>query len=143
MGDETRALADRLARLERSCRRWRIGAACLALALVAVGAVGAARPGDDVRDFRGTLTARRFDVVDDEGRTVASFGLRPNLNDYPQLYMKHRNGHAAVSMGVGAGFPNLLLFPREGDSRVFAGIGPDGGGFLKVTDKDGKEARPR
>jgi hypothetical protein len=147
MNHELETLTDRVAKLERRCRRWQTGVAFLSLALAGVGILGATRPrGDDqVKDFRGTLTARRFEVVDDDGKLLGRFGMGPVVipGSKAELHILHNNGHEAIGLFQSGDSPNLMMYPAEGNAKVITGIDRGGNGFLKLMDKDGKEIKSK
>jgi hypothetical protein len=147
MEHELETLAGRVTSLERRCRRWQTGVVLLSLALAGVGILGATRPrgDDDVRDFRGTLTARRFEVVDDDGKQLGRFGMRPGTipGSKAELHFLHDNGHEAIGVFQSGGFPQLMMYPADGNAKVVVGIDRGGNGFLKLMDKDGKEIKSK
>lgn len=64
-------LAARVSRLERSARRWRASFAALAVVVVSMGAAYAVNDGEF-----GTIRARKFEVVTEQGESVATLTSR-------------------------------------------------------------------
>lgn len=140
----------RLSRLERSLRRWKVGTAAAVIALVAMGA--AQRVPDEI-------TAKSLTIVDDQG--VKRILLATDGNDVAaihlyngreerrlSLYTRASNDDAfftarlarsqkqAILLGLYKDQPHLKVGP-EGESSVLLLANPKLGGVMMTTDKDG------
>jgi hypothetical protein len=139
-------LAQRVARLEATCRRWRWIASASVLLLVALVTMGqsASEPGD--AEY-GTVTVRNLIVRDSSGR------LRAMLTGYkePGLTVLDREGNARISLTLSllTKVPGLGLYgdgPKQGAVLMSSSwesneSGPDtmtGPPCLVLTDKAGE-----
>lgn len=122
-------LADRVARLEREARRWRLMAGVLAAAGGVLAMAGAAQ--DDVPD---TLRARNIHVVNAKGDAVISMwesGGAPSIRLHTPDARKMR-----LSLMVGKdSVPGLLMTDPAGRPRLRLTIDPDGP-VLQMYDED-------
>jgi hypothetical protein len=106
------ALAERIGRLERANRRWRIGAG---VALIAgfVVIVGGAQRADEAK----SVEAAQFIVRDKEGKERARFGLASNGE--PALFIRGKDGEARVLLQSSDDVGGLFLTGADGRSRFF------------------------
>jgi hypothetical protein len=128
------AVLQRLARLERTVRRWQVvgGVAVALLALAALmGAVG--RP-----DVEGTeeIRAKAFVLVDRDGRP--RMDLRVARNDSTHLVLLDREGLPRLSLNVLAqGGTDIVLRDQQGLPRAALSALPDGRPGLSLYDATG------
>lgn len=128
-------LSDRVARLERAARWWRIvsASALAALGFLACTEVGAQRLTDEVR-------AKRFVVVGADGRDRSRWGPGSGANS-TVLQFLDKEGEDLVRIGVVDGKEDgrevgiLSLTDRKGS---LASVLPRGVSLLGDDDKDGK-----
>lgn len=116
------ALERRLARLERSERRWRGLALGLVLAAGAAGLVGFARPRERI------VSAERFVVVDADGTERGAFGLTEKGDAH--AYLRQGDAQMIVSLQKGA---NLLLRGEDGRRGAFLGVDTAGASRLELV----------
>ena len=123
-------IEDRLTRLERRNRR-------LTLALVLIGVVAAliVTTGMDRADaVPEKVTARRFELVDENGKVQAVLGV---ANDSPFLNLSDKNGKLRVGLGVTMGMvPSLSLFDDNGNPRAGLMVIKDSS-ILNLSDANG------
>ena len=105
-------LSRRLAQLEKSNRRMKMGLLAIAALLLT-----SAKPSN-------VVTANAFILVDSAGRTRARLDL--SGGDTPALIMYHRNGTDALELSVSNDLSALLLSDRSGKTRVDIGLNPTG-----------------
>jgi len=120
----------RVARLERERRAWRIGVGAVVAGLFLAGAT--ASPGvDEVR-------ARRIVVVDAQGTERAFLGL--GLDGSPELALRDAQGkeRAFLTLGTG-GSPWLALRDARGKGQAILSVLPGEGPGLALRDAQGKE----
>lgn len=145
---------ERLDRLERSLRRWRIvtGIALVAALASAASAVALARPQDEVR-------AKSFVIMGGSGQAVGRLGEVKDKG--PLLVLESKSAHAKVMVGsmgedaglavvaddggtasvmVGANGGHGIAVHGPGRSKLMAGYATGLGPVLAVVDEKG-EAR--
>jgi len=123
-------LAQRLEKLERQNRRFRIGALLLVLIVGSLVVIGA-RPANIVQ-------AEKFVLVDQSGRTMATLG--PDANGLPGLSVKDMSsGKERVWLGLwGKGKEvGLGLYDQNSKERSRLGILADGTTRLSISDDAG------
>jgi hypothetical protein len=125
---------ERLTRLERACRWWRIvGGSAVALFTV-VGLMGAVGR-QDVEELQ-EIRARAFVLIDKEGRPRVD--LRVAQNDSTHLVIMDREGLARLSLNVlSHGGADLVLRDRQGQPRAALSVVPDGRPGLSLYDTAG------
>lgn len=101
-------LEARVARLERSARRWRMLFFGLIVMIVVAAAVGGQRPAPKVAE---EVKAKLFTAVNDKGEAIVSIGTTPDGADH-----------------------GILIFNKEGKPSVLLNVGADGNGSLNVFD---------
>ena len=116
-------MEERIARLERANRRWRV----LAVALIVAGMVAAGASDD--RLYVRDLKARGLAIVDDK---MATRILLSAYNDTPSLSFTNAKGEVAVVIQAVGGGPTAL-----GISGSQTNGKEKKGGILMVMDKDG------
>jgi len=124
-------LVQRLEKLERQNRRFRIGA-LLVLLIVGLLVVIGARPAN-------VLQAEKFTLVDQSGRTMATLG--PDANGLPGVSIKDMStGKERVWLGLwGKGTEvGLGLYDQNNKERSRLGILANGTMRLSVNDDSGK-----
>jgi hypothetical protein len=101
MDENKSGLEERIAQLERSTRRNRLFASAMGLALLAVVAVQCSGSGHEILDV---VRARRFVLVDDEGRTRVEMGQDPKSTDRRSrsagLWVLDNTGHERGGFGT-------------------------------------------
>jgi hypothetical protein len=103
----------RVARLERERRAWRIGVGAVVAGLFLAGATASPGVVDEVR-------ARRIVVVDAQGETRAHLGVLPEGS--PALALFDAQGRARATLGVlPDGRPGLTLADAQGTERAILG----------------------
>ncbi|MFQ5898418.1 MAG: hypothetical protein ACE5JN_09240 [Candidatus Methylomirabilia bacterium] len=121
-------VTQRLERLEREVRWWKIlGGA--AMAVLAVVLLAGARGGTVAEEVR----ARRFIVVGDDGTVRADLSALPN--GYVGLRV-HEEGKVAASIGVSKGYSALTLRDKDTDAHAWLGVGPNNPPHILLADKD-------
>lgn len=150
MDAQLRAVVERVERLEAEVRRWRRRAAVLALAVIAVGTMGALAD-------RRVVEARRFVVRDSLGRVRAELGgedtsiaLRvrdetgvPRLtvgveSEAAVLVLSDATGRPRAGLvTLGHGAPGLTLYDAGGRPRAEVGLARDGEPAMALTDPRG------
>jgi len=135
MDDATvEGLTQRVERLERANRWWRIGATLL---LVGVGAAflmaaSAAKPPDE-------MAAKKFKLVDDQGNQRGAWGTQPKGATFFEL--TGRDGRGGIkAIVVPTGEMSLALADINGRPRILMGIGTNNLPAVGLTDESG---RPR
>jgi hypothetical protein len=125
---------ERLTRLERACRWWRIvGSSAVALFAV-VGLMGAVGR-QDVEEPQ-EIRARAFILIDKEGRPRVD--LRVAQNDSTHLVIMDQEGLARLSLNVlSHGGADLVLRDRQGQPRAALSVVPDGRPGLSLYDTAG------
>jgi hypothetical protein len=148
--NETR---DRLSRMERELRRWRLGGiAALALATVVVAVAMADPPAKELRvetlriveqsgKERIVLTAvpgvPDMTFLDASGRTRLTLDI---ADDSKPVLVISESGHekGRLTLGIENGSPTLQLYDRDGVKRVTIGIPKDIGALIRTYDSAGK-----
>lgn len=100
------AIAERLDRLQKTLRLWRMFETLAVLAAVALLLTGLAPSGPP------TVAAQRFVVVDGNGMAQASFGLAGD--DSPVMGFNDKNGVTRVMIRVRDGQPEVTLTSSDG-----------------------------
>ena len=133
-------LMERIDGLERRERRWKSAGLGLGLVVAVTASAGAVRVGmaDPVRDFRGTVSAKRFEVVDDDGRLMGRFGLDRLESKQMDIFMRHSNATIGFDVSLMNDRPRLMLFPRDGNAKVAIAIDRAGNGSIELLDKSDK-----
>jgi hypothetical protein len=156
MGAETafeRETKDRLDRMDREIRRWRLGGiATLVLATVLVAVAMADPPPKELRvetlrivDQSGreriVLTAvpgvPDMTFLDANGQTRLTLDI---ADDSKPVLVISESGQAKgrLTLGIENGSPTLQLYDRDGVKRVTIGIPKDIGALIRTYDAQGK-----
>ncbi len=149
--NETR---DRLSRMERELRRWRLaGIVTLAAASVAFAGAMADPPAKELRvetlrivEQKGgreriVLTAvpgvPDMTFLDPSGHTRLTLDI---ADDNKPVLVISESGQAKgrLTLGIENGSPRLQLYDREGVKRVTIGIPRDIGALIRTYDADGR-----
>lgn len=155
MNPEWRGLTQRLERLERENRRWKLLGALGLVAFAAVVLMGQAPLGRGSR----TIEAERFVLRSTTGETLAVLGVQrdPSLVAAPSLtpvlifYDRHRTARATVgekgfslidnegrpraTLATQLDSPALTFYDREGNERAMLAVGSlSGGPSMTLTD---------
>jgi len=107
----------RLAGVERSLRRWRLGVGLLLLLVVGMGANEVNKGAPKLKgivDFE-SVSAKRFFIYDDDGKQRGLIGIPPT------------DGAKTPVVGIESGDGQVTLF--EPGNRSLRGIGKDGKPF--------------
>jgi len=148
--NETR---DRLNRLERELRCWRLGGILtLSLATVVVAGAMADPPAKELRvetlriverdgKDRIVLTALPgipdMTFLDPAGESRLTLDIADDHN--PVLRVSDTaKGKGRLVLGIEDGSPNLQLYDRDGKKRVTFGVPKDTGALIRTYDADGK-----
>jgi hypothetical protein len=122
------SLGERLSRVERQNRLLRaavILVVAVFAAMVCMGQVGVPE----------VVGARRFQMVDEQGRVRADIGM---VDDNPVLYAYDEEGEARLGLGLSMfGDPRLGLFNEKGDPCAVLSLGTSGPS-LNFMDGNGK-----
>ena len=115
---------ERLERLERSLRRWRIvaGIALVVALASAASAVALARPQDEVR-------AKTFVIMDGAGRAVGRLGDFKDKG--PLLVLESKSAHANVMVGSMGEDAGLAVVADDGATASVM-VGANGGPGITV-----------
>ena len=147
-----REMRERLGRMERQLRRWKLGA--LALAVVVVGGAMASP------QFK-ELSVKTLRIVDDAGKDRMVLTAEPTLPDMtffdpsgksrltldvakdrrPVLLFADESGKESNRLTLGLedeGHPGLVLYDGAGRKRITFGIPKDGGPVIRVLDENEK-----
>ena len=81
------------------------------------------------------VTAKRFELVDANGKERGSFFLRDDGS--PFLVLKDTEGKKRGSFSLVNGQPSLSLSDADGKHRGLLSLGKDGSPHLSLTDADG------
>ncbi len=112
-------LIERLDRLEREARRWRLAAVVVGVVLGLVVLVGATPPAPVADEIR----ARRFVVVDEAGKTRALLGVE---DGEARLALHHETGRRLASLQVhSTGTSALYLAGKNGADRAWLEVAGD------------------
>jgi hypothetical protein len=152
-GDEPMTVEERLTRLEKSVRRWRLSSLVLAgvVALVA-GAVGW-----DYFGIRGALRARSLQIVNDKGAAIeleaspegdGIVSILDSMNTPRVLLGNSRKGYGTVELyggqqkvvslgGSGSG-GQIAIFNNSGKKVIDAQANKTNAGTVTVNDFDGR-----
>ena len=129
------AMQDRLSRLERAVRRWRlVGAGVLAVLGVTILVGAAVRPDPTTAD---EVLARHFILV---GRTPSPrASLTLGKDGGPGLLLFDPQGQIRAGLTVLAdGRPSLGLLDAQGQSRAVLTLESDGTPMLRLLDAQGQ-----
>jgi hypothetical protein len=121
----------RLAALERSVRRWRLGACVAGVALAAAVAVGAQRE----PAVPTLLEARGIRLVDEHG--AETFSVVPREKGGGASLLLRTGGRGTIVLGDGEHGPMFGLRGRRGKLAAQL-IAADAGGQLRLYDSDEK-----
>ncbi|HKI19556.1 MAG TPA: hypothetical protein VKA15_16845 [Isosphaeraceae bacterium] len=149
--NETR---DRLNRMERELRCWRLGGILtLSLATVLVAGAMAEPPAKELR-------AQTLRIVDRDGKDRIVLTAVPGIPDMtfvdptgqtrlaldiaedakPELVISEsgKANKGRLTLGIENGSPLLQLYDRDGKKRVTFGVPKDAGGLIRIFDADGR-----
>jgi hypothetical protein len=156
MGAETafeKETRDRLDRMDRELRRWRLGGiASLALAIVVAAVAMADPPAKELqvetlriveRSGRDRIVLTAVPGIPDMTFLDANGHTRLTLDiadDSKPVLVISESGHAKgrLTLGIENGSPTLQLYDREGVKRVTIGIPKDIGALIRTYDAQGK-----
>jgi hypothetical protein len=146
-------MRDRLNRLERELRSWRLGGMlALSLAIVIVAAAMAQPPAKELR-------VETLKIVQNDGKERIVLTAVPGVPDMTfldpagesRLTLDIANDHKPVLMvadtakgkgnlvlGIEDGSPSLQLYDRDGKKRVTLGVPKDTGALIRIYDAQGK-----
>jgi hypothetical protein len=127
-------LEQRIERLERQSRRYRLIMAGLCLAAVVAVTMAAAPDASDVK--ADEVTCRHLKVVNDEGKTVAE--IRP-LTDGVMVALNNQDGVYRMSLGVGEQGGNLVILNGASSEGIKLHIDEHGDGRIDVWDRNRRE----
>jgi hypothetical protein len=152
-------IEQRLERLERASRRWKVMTALAMVTLSLVLLIGAGKSGET--SVPNELQAQAFVLVDRNGTPLARLGLLPHgawgLGFYDQgkksriVLSVEGDGSSSISLfgkdGKGSmllsanstGASSLRLVDTHWKTRATLATWPDGSPFLQLTDRDGKD----
>jgi hypothetical protein len=122
------SLEERVARVELSVSRWKRAAICLGAALIGVTALGAAPS-----FIPESLHARRFEVVNEQGKTIAAVG-QVQGRGVISLYDESGKLQFVVAAGSDGG---IMSLSNGNEQLVTAGAG-NNGGKLQISDRSGQ-----
>jgi hypothetical protein len=124
------AMAARLARVERTCRRWKLAGAGLATSFLLLVAMAAAREGQ-------IIEAEHFVHRDADGAIRAAWAMRPDKT--PGLGLFDAEGKPRLSLDVATdGAPGVNLYDADGSLRAALAVRPDGTPGHCLADPRGK-----
>jgi hypothetical protein len=127
-------LEQRVERLERSCRRWRIG---FLVAVVAAVAVGASKPGSPPDAEFGNVTVQSLKV-----RTAVDGALLWMTCDKDQASIKMASPASATSVALIAQKDSANVFVSRNTGKAFTTAtlsADDQSGFVDVRNAAGKD----
>jgi len=111
---DMQAVVDRLGKLERQSRRWRLAAFLATIGLVAVFAMAQTSTPRELNAER--VTARAFTLIDSTGKTRARWG---STEDGPALFLFDEAGRARVGLAATKeGSAGLELYDAAGNRKV-------------------------
>lgn len=126
----------RLRRLERTNRALLAAVVVMGAGMFAMGAA-ARRDGGDVKF--DSVTARRFDLVNEDGKVLGRLGLHDVPQDTVFFSLNHPNEKIAFQVSTFSRLPKVQLFPSEGNAKISLGVDRFGNGHIKSFDKDDRE----
>ncbi|MEO6809700.1 MAG: hypothetical protein ABI353_11365 [Isosphaeraceae bacterium] len=129
------AMAERLERLERECRRWRRAGVGLALLGAVVLTLVAVRKDEGPK----TVEAERFLLKDQKGTIRGEWGFVPKT-DWPNFCLNSVNGKHGLSMVMVGGVEDsyqFLLHNKKGVAHLRMGVLGDGKPWLSFLDEHG------
>jgi hypothetical protein len=130
----TDLLTQRLDRLERQIKFWRILTVVLtAVSLAALVSRSTAKP---LRIDATAVVAEEFDLANPNGRIMARLVPDPADPNAPGLVFKYPNNKAAAEIGVSQSGPFVSLFDTDGKSRAILAEAANGPS-LALLDVDG------
>jgi hypothetical protein len=119
-------MAQRLNRLERSHRRWKLLASGLLGILVLLSLMGATiQKGGNVAEV---IRAQRFLLVDEDGKTRAELAVEKGWSG---LRLKDANGRVRALLVVEAEGPILELRDKKGRARTTLSVGQRGQSIIQ------------
>jgi hypothetical protein len=132
------AMAERLERLERECRRWRRAGVGLALVGAVVLTLGAVRKDEGPK----TIEAERFLLKDQKGTIRGEWGFMPE-SGWPIFRMNNVDGERRLSMFVAHGVnvegsPIILLHDKKGISHLTMTVSGNGKPEIWFSGEQGK-----
>jgi hypothetical protein len=102
--------------------------------LLLQGGPAVAQAGGAVQEV---VRAKRFEVVDDQGKRRAALGL--TADGSPAFWLYDATGKTRVELHVlPDGSTDLLLYDAAGERRAWLGLTPDGSPYLWLRDTAGK-----
>jgi hypothetical protein len=146
-------MRDRLSRLERELRYWRLaGILTLSLATVVVAAAMDDPPPKELRaetlkiverdgKERIVLTAIKgvpdMTFLDPAGESRLTLDIADDHRPVVSV-SDTAKGKGRLALGIEDGSPNLQLYDRDGKRRVTLGVPKDTGALIRIYDGDGK-----
>jgi hypothetical protein len=122
-------LAQRLTRVERACRYWKLVGFALAAVLTLLAGTAAVREVD-------TVEAEQFVLRDAAGSMRAAWTMRPDKT--PGLCLFDEQGKPRLSLDLApGGAPRINLFNSEGSLRAAMAVRPDGTPGFCLADPGG------
>ncbi len=139
-GVEMEAVTQRLCRLERQIRRWKVLGIAAAAVLGLTVVMGAA--GNKDKEVAEEIRARRFYVVDRDNkiRVAIAVVVRDGVERGVGLALYDANGKRRASIGLSRDGSNVLLKDTEGRTRAALVVLPNGRPGLALYDES---FRPR
>lgn len=119
-------MAQRLSRLERSQRRWKLLASGLLGVLMILSLMGATNQKGG--DYAKVIRAQRFVLVDEDGQTRAELGVEKRWSG---LRLKDANGRVRALFVVEAEGPILELRDKNGRARTTLSVGRRGQSIIQ------------
>jgi hypothetical protein len=127
-------VAQRLERLEREARWWRLGGLALGGLLAVVGLIGATPATSE--PTASDVRAQQFTLVDTRGNVRAVLGMTKTGTAGLDLY--GRAGKILAQLAVKPdGAPQLTLLDRTGAGRAVVALELDGSPHLTLRDEKG------
>ncbi len=147
---------ERLNRLERELRHWRVGGlVCLALAIVTVACAMDDPPPKELRaetlkiverggKERLVLTAVKgipdMTFLDPDGKGRLTLDIADDHQPVLRVSDADEKGQGSVVIGLENGSPNLQFYDRRGHKRVTLGVPTDTGALIRIYNDEGKLA---
>jgi hypothetical protein len=126
-------LEQRVERLERSCRRWRLG---FVMAVLTAGAVGAAAPSAPTDAEFSHLTVQSLEI---RGRTGGPVILQTCDNDHASIRLAAAPSAPTVDITAQKDEADLFLWHANGNGSASADLRVDGQtGTISVQNAAGK-----